>query len=782
MLNRQNLLIVGILGILFLGIWLLVKDNGTSGESNAIKNALPEEISYNFHVKPILSDKCFACHGPDANKRKAGLRLDVEEIAKGELEENPGKFAIVEKASASSELVARIFTDDESTLMPPTDSNLKLSASEKEILKKWIEQGAKFEKHWSFTTPEKSELPKVKNSDWPKNEIDYFILSKIEESGLEVAEETTNTKLIRRLSLDLTGLPPTIDELKRFVLDKDELEYDKIVDYYLGKSAYGERMTREWLDVARYADSHGYQDDSYRTMWPWRDWVIHAFNENLPYDQFLTWQLAGDLLPNANKEQILATAFNRNHPITQEGGVIDEEYRSTYVADRTNTLGKGLLGLTLECASCHDHKYDPLSQKDYYSLYAFFNYVKEKGLQMDAVQAKNRKYYADPPYIKLEDEDLAGILSFINKDDTTSVNVMVMNDSAVKETHVLARGNYDVPTDMVQATAPASIMEFSENYPRNRLGLAKWMTDKNNPLTARVYINRLWAMIFGNGIVLTAEDFGSQGSLPSHPELLDWLAVDFMEHDWDIKYLMKKIVTTATYRQSSTITPEKKKADPENVYLARGPRFRLGAEEIRDYILTTSGLLNDEIGGPSVKPYQPPGLWEETNAGGNRGILTTYVPDKGDKLYRRSLYTFWKRTLPPPSMTIFDAPNRDLCEVRRQKTNTPLQALALQNDEQVLEGARVLASRVSEKFADEQEAIITMFNSILLRDPTEEELEVMAEYHENFLEKFKENTEDAEKLVAIGEYEKNNADTAETAALMMVAQVLYNLDETITKE
>ena len=580
----------------------------------------------------------------------------------------------------------------------------------------------------------------------------------------------------------MTGLPPKLSELERFVLKSEDFDYEAIVDYYLAKPAFGERMTKEWLDVARYADSHGYQDDSYRTMWPWRDWVIHAFNENMPYNQFLTWQIAGDLLLNATKEQILATGFNRNHPITQEGGVIDEEYRSTYVTDRTNTLGKGILGLTLECASCHDHKYDPLSQKDYYSMYAFFNYVNEKGLQMDAVQAKNKKYYADAPYIKIEDEDLEGILSFINMKDTIPINVMVMNDSAVKETHVLARGNYDAPTELVTASTPEAIMEFSGEIPKNRLGLAQWLTDDKNPLTARVYVNRLWAMIYGKGIVMTAEDFGSQGALPTHPELLDWLAVDFMENKWNIKQLIKTIVMSATYKQSSVITPEKRKADPENTYFARGPRFRLGAEEIRDYILTTSGLLNEEVGGPSVKPYQPPGLWEETNAGGNRGILTTYVPDTGDKLYRRSLYTFWKRTLPPPSMTIFDAPNRDLCEVRRQKTNTPLQALALQNDEQVLEGARVLASKVSENASDDHEAIKTMFNNILLRDPAEHELDLMSEYHQVYLEKFKEDTEGAEKLVSIGEYEKNTSDTAETAALMMVAQVLYNLDETITKE
>lgn len=782
MQNRQNVLVVGVLAIVIFGLWMMVKGDGSGGPEGTSKADLPDVVSYNFHVKPILSDKCFACHGPDANKRKAGLRLDIEDVAKAELTENPGKFAIVPNESQASELIDRILTEDESIVMPPPDSHLKLSSKEKEILSKWIEQGAVYEKHWAFDAPKKSDLPNVKNVDWPQSEIDYFILNKIEENGLSPSGPANNAKLMRRLSIDLTGLPATVDELKKFVLKGGEFKYEEIVDYYLSKPGYGEQMTREWLDVARYADSHGYQDDSYRTMWPWRDWVIHAFNENMPYNQFLTWQIAGDLLPNATKEQILATGFNRNHPITQEGGVIDEEYRSTYVTDRTNTLGKGLLGLTLECASCHDHKYDPLSQKDYYSMYAFFNYVNEKGLQMDAVQAKNRKYYADAPYIAIEEEDLDGILSFINKTDTTKINVMVMNDSAFKETHVLARGNYEAATDLVEAATPEAIMEFPEEYPKNRLGLAMWMTDDENPLTARVYVNRVWAMIFGNGIVLTAEDFGSQGALPTHPELLDWLTVDFVEHGWDIKYLVKKIVMSATYKQSSAISPEKKKLDPENIFLARGPRFRLGAEEIRDYILTTSGLLNDEVGGPSVKPYQPPGLWEETNAGGNRGILTTYIPDSGDKLYRRSLYTFWKRTLPPPSMTIFDAPNRDLCEVRRQKTNTPLQALALQNDEQVLEGARVLASRVSENTMNDQQAITSMFNSILLRDPSENELELMGEYHENLLEKFKADTEDAEKLLSIGQYERNNADTAETAALMMVAQVLYNLDETITKE
>ncbi len=782
MVSKQNLLILGILVFLFVTIGFVLKESDGNPKNVAGKANLPKEINFNFNVKPILSDKCYACHGPDANKRKAGLRLDIESDAKAELPENPGLYAIIPHDVAKSELVARIYTDDESAMMPPPDSNLKLTEQEKEVLKKWIDQGAKFEPHWAFVPPKKADLPEVKDETWPKNEIDYFILDAIEKNGMHSADPATNEKLIRRISLDLTGLPPTLEDLDKFVLGSDTFDFEAIVDYYLSKPNYGEQMTREWLDVARYADSHGYQDDSYRTMWPWRDWVIHAFNENMPYSQFLTWQIAGDLLPNATKEQVLATGFNRNHPITQEGGVIDEEYRSTYVTDRTNTLGKGILGITLECAKCHDHKYDPIAQKDFFSMYAFFNYVNEKGLQMDAVQAKNRKYYADAPFITIDSADLHGVLSFLNMSDTATINVMVMDDSTHRETHVLSRGNYDAPTDLVEPSTPPAIMPFPAEYPKNRLGLAKWLTNDQNPLTARVYVNRLWAMIFGQGIVKTSEDFGSQGALPTHPELLDWLAADFMEHNWDIKYMLKKIVTSATYRQSSTISPEKEKQDPQNIYLARGPRFRLGAEEIRDYILTTSGLLNNEIGGPSVKPYQPPGLWEETNAGGNRGILTSYVPDTGDKLYRRSLYTFWKRTLPPPSMAIFDAPNRDLCEVRRQNTNTPLQALALQNDIQVLEGARVLASQVSENTHEVNDAVKRLFNSILLRNPTDAEMETLSEYHEEYLAKFKENKESVDQLMSIGQYETESSDPTETAALMMVAQVLYNLDETITKE
>jgi len=604
----------------------------------------------------------------------------------------------------------------------------------------------------------------------------------LEENELAPSKKAEEHTLIRRMSLDLTGLPPNSEQVQRFLSDSPGNLLEQAVDEFLASPAYGERMTQVWLDVARYADSHGYQDDSFRSMWPWRDWVIHAFNENLPYDDFLTQQLAGDLMPDASREQVLATGFNRNHPITQEGGVIQEEYRSYYVVDRTNTLGKGILGLTLECAKCHDHKYDQLKQRDYFEIYSFFNNVDEKGLRMDAVQAANQKYFADAPFIAITDKEFKGVLSFINKAKGEDVKVMVMNDSTPRKTYIFNRGEYDSPGEEVAPNAPEIILPFSEDLPKNRLGLAQWVTDENNPLTARVFVNRVWGMLFGNGLVMTSEDFGVQGSLPTHPQLLDWLARDFMEHGWDIKYLLKKIMLSATYQQSSIATEESKKADPDNKWLSRAPRFRMSGEIIRDYFLATSGLLNREIGGPSVKPYQPAGLWEETNAGGNRGVLTTYIADEGNKLYRRSLYTLWKRTLPPPSMSIFDAPNRDICEVRRQKTNTPLQALALQNDVQMLEAARVLAENTITDIKDDHEWVTTVFRRILVRNPKEEEKKVLEEYYTDALDNFLNNKGNAEKLVAQGDYKRLETDPEQTAALMLTAQVIYNLDETITKE
>ncbi len=779
---KQKVIIV----LILIGLTSLIyaTKKGLFGKANDSysKLELPEVVDYNFHIKPILSDNCYTCHGPDANKRKAGLQLDIKEGLFGELPENPGKFSVVPNNTSKSTIYKHITSDNPDEIMPPPDSKLQLNSYEKKLIKKWISQGAPYEKHWAFIPPEKDELPQNNFKAWEQNEIDAFVLQKIEDNGLEPSKKAERNTLIRRISLDLTGLPPKPEHLEKLTNDLSNESIEKVIDEFFALPSYGERMAQSWLDVARYADSHGYQDDSYRTMWPWRDWVIHAFNKNLPYDDFLTWQLAGDLLPEATKEQILATGFNRNHPITQEGGVIQEEYRSYYVVDRTNTLGKGILGLTLECAKCHDHKYDALSQKNYFELYAFFNQVNEVGLRMDAVQAKNQKYFADAPFLKLSDELIENDLPFVKKRKGDTINVMIMNDSAPKATYVLNRGNYDDPTDEVKPNTPNVIYPFSEKLPKNRLGLANWVTDDNNPLTARVFVNRIWGLLFGEGLVVTAEDFGVQGSLPSHPELLDWLAKDFMENDWDIQYLLKKIMLSATYQQSSEATPKLKKADPENKLLARASRFRMSGEMIRDYVLTTSGLLNPEIGGPSVKPYQPPGLWEETNAGGGRGILTKYVQDEGDKLYRRSLYTLWKRTLPPPNMTIFDAPNRDLCEVRRQKTNTPLQALALQNDEQMLEAARVLAQQMVDKNQDSTQMLNDVFQRILVRKPDENELQTLKQYYLDATNIFKSNTENAEKLLAQGNYEKQNTDPVKTAALMLTAQVIYNLDETITKE
>ncbi len=775
--------LAGLIGLLYAykkGVFETQKD-----EYATLK--LPETIDYNFDIKPILSDNCYTCHGPDPNKRKAGLRLDLEETAFAELSESPGKFAIVPKNLRESKAYQAIVSEDPDQMMPPPDSKLALNPYEKKLIKKWIQQGAKFEKHWAFIPPKKSKAPKTSVSETTTgglgaNEIDGFVLEKLLEKGLSPSPRADRATLVRRLSLDLTGLPPIGDQLSEFTTEDSSEDLEQIVDVLLTSPAYGERMAQTWLDVARYADSHGYQEDSYRTMWPWRDWVIHAFNKNMPYDQFITWQLAGDLLPDATLEQQLATGFNRNHPITQEGGVVDEEYRFQYVMDRTNTFGKGIIGVTLECAMCHDHKYDSFSQKEYFSLFAFFNQVDEKGWRMSAGGAAKNNYFADAPFIKITDKETEGVLSFINKEKKTTVDVMVMNDSAPKTTYVHDRGAYDSPTDSVGFGTPSAIMVFSEDLDEDRLGLAKWVTNKNNPLTARVFVNRIWAMIFGRGIVATPGDFGVQGSLPTHPELLDWLAVDFMEHGWDIKYLLKKIVLSDTYAQISDFNEDVIQRDSENLYLARAPRFRMDGELIRDYILATSGLLNREIGGPSVKPYQPPGLWAETSAGGNRGILTKYIQDEGDNLYRRSMYTFWKRTLPPPSMAIFDAPNRDLSEVERQKTNTPLQALALQNDVQVLEAARVLAQKTLHANPDGQHLVAEVFQRILVRKPRDEELKMLDRYYHELLDNYTNDLENAEKLLALGAFEASDTDVASTAALMLTAQVIYNLDETITKE
>ncbi|MCU7552204.1 PSD1 and planctomycete cytochrome C domain-containing protein [Chitinophagaceae bacterium LB-8] len=740
---------------------------------------LPESVSYNYHIRPVLSDKCFACHGPDAGKREAGLRLDIADSAFAPLRETKGAFAIVPGKPEQSELLKRISSTDSSYIMPTPESHLgALTGYEIKLFKKWIQQGAKYESHWAFTIPKKAPLPKVSDRKWVKNEIDYFVLSKIAEKGLHANEEADKERLLKRICLDITGLPPSMEMMDKFSADNSEDAYEKMIDNLLATPQYGEKMAVHWMDVARYADSYGYQDDNIRTQWPWRDWVIHAFNKNMPYDQFLTWQIAGDMLPNANKEQILATAFFRNHKYTEEGGVIPEEYRIEYLVDKTKTFGKGILGITIECAQCHDHKYDPFSQKDYYSLLAFFNNTKEAGYEGEISTSKPAKN----PILYISNEDRKNVLAFINSKDTGSLMMSVMGErDTLRKTFLLNRGVYDQPGEEVRPAAIPAVMKFdTSKFARNRIGLAQWTVNKNNPLTARVFVNLMWQELFGRGLVKTSGDFGMQGELPSHPELLDWLAVDFMEHGWNVKRLVKQILMSATYRQSAKVSEQHLKMDPENIYLSRGPRMRLKAEFVRDLYLSSSGLLVKTIGGPSVKPYQPSGLWEAATSG--RGALTVYKQDHGDDLYRRGLYTFIKLTVPPPGMIMFDASNRDQCEVKRQKTNTPIQALVMMNDPSVLEASRVLAQKLVSEQSGINEKISRAFRLIVCRKPSETEMNILQDYYTQQLQLFGRKGLDAATILKIGEYPLNDKVGKNTsAALMKVISMIYNMEETITK-
>ena len=743
--------------------------------SPSITNAIPDKIDFNFHVKPILSDRCFTCHGPDENARKENLRFDTKEGAFAALGKNKDHFAIVPNDVENSTLVNRIFSEDPEEMMPTPESNLTLSNYEKEILKKWIEQGAEWKEHWSFLPIKDSDVPAISEGKI-NNPIDNFVLAKLNAQNLKSMGMANKAQLIRRVTFDLTGLPPTLEEIDNFEKDSSPDAYEKVVDRLLQTDAYAEMMTTNWLDLARYADSHGYQDDLERIMFPWRDWVIHAFKKNMPYDKFVNWQLAGDLLPNPTREQIIATAFNRNHKITQEGGVIPEEYRVEYVSDRTQTFGTAFLGLTFECAKCHDHKYDAIQQKDYFSLFSFFNNVPEQGLI--------EPYGAIPkPYIKITQKEIEETLTFINNLDTLKeIPLMVMEEMPKKrQAYILNRGAYDKPTTPVDSEMPTSILAFDDKFTKDRLGLSNWLFSRKNPLTARVTVNRLWQQCFGKGIVATPDDFGNQGSLPTHPELLDWLATELMDNKWDLKASLKTMVMSATYQQSSKVTEELLELDPENNFLARASRQRLSAEMIRDHALATSGLLDKTIGGPSVKPYQPDGLWAET-VGGGGGSLAKYIQDKGSKIYRRSIYTFWKRTVPPPSMMTFDASTRDVCAVRRSTTSTPLQALVMLNDPQIVEASRVLAYQSIEKEKEVKKRIGMMFRLATSREITTAELDNLLAFFKEEKSKFEKTPKDAKALLQIGEYPQRDllADS-EMAAYTIIANVIFNLDETITK-
>ena len=742
------------------------------------ETAIPEKIDFTFHVKPILSDRCFICHGPDKNAVEGDLSLHSAEEAYRALGELKDHAAIVPGNASKSSLVERIFSDDPNLIMPPPESNLVLEDFEKAILEKWIAQGAEYKTHWAFIPPTPQEVPENDGAKvWGSNEIDAFILNKLNEKGMSPSSQASSEKLLRRITFDLTGLPPTLEQIEKFAANPSQEKYEEVIDSLLLSVDYAENMAAEWMDIARYADTHGYQDDFERTMWPWRDWVIHAFKENMPYDQFVTYQLAGDLMPNANLEQILATGFNRNHKITAEGGVIPEEYRVEYVEDRNTTLGTAFLGLTLECARCHDHKYDPISQKDHFQFYSFFNTIPEKGLLDNAADLPE-------PYIKVTQKEVNDILGFINleKSEMKEVPVMVMKEmDQPRSSFILKRGIYDQYGDEVFPDTPESILPF-DNYPKNRLGLAKWLFDDKHPLTARVAVNRLWQRMFGSGIVASSFDFGNQGSLPTHPELLDYLAIKYKTEGWDTRKMLKYIAMSEAYQQDTKASPEKLEQDPENKYLARASRLRLSSEAIRDQALAFSGLLNREVGGPSVKPYQPEGIWEETTGGGG-GSTASYTLSEGEDVYRKSIYTFWKRTVPPPSMMTFDSSSRDYCSVKRQETNTPLQALVLLNDPQIVEAARVAA--VGEMEANpnaESEQIKTLFYKATSRMPNETEIQSLTDYYTEMLSKVENGEISTSEYLSIGRSKvPTGLNKEKLVAMTLTAHTILNLDETINR-
>jgi len=1065
--------------VLLAGFYLISCSPKLPQDVAAAYDNLPDKVDYNLNVKPVLSDKCFSCHGPDKAKQKAGLRLDIQSFAYAPLPENPGKVAIKPGSLNRSEFFHRIISEDPTYRMPSEKSHLSLSSKEKAILIKWIEQGAKYKPHWAFVKPEKPRVPSIKSDDWAVNQVDHFIARTLETEKMAPSKEASKELLLRRVSLDLTGLPPTLAEIDLFSRDNSPKAYEKVVDRLLASPRFGEKMAVDWLDLARFADSYGYTVDRLRDMSPYRDWVIGAFNTNLPYDQFIQWQLAGDLMPNPTKEMVIATAFNRLHQQNMEGGIIEEEFQTEYVIDRLNTTGVALMGLPVGCAKCHDHKFDPISQKNYYEMFAFFNRVKEAGQiswddatpspaillpspaqekmignikseithQEETIRqtVKNsslgfQTWIQAKKYRQLEKEKIpqAGLqaqFTFDNgslknsvkplqkagmkrgmggaagdkevfetrgagkalslhgdewldvnpvgvfrksdpfsisisllipkdfkegvifhkciaerlynfrgyhlylKDDRLSVNMshaapsnaisrvtqqpvprnqwiqltmtydgsskasglklyqdgkelelettmdqlskdIIMNskdqpglqigawdrglgfkggkvddilvynrtltDYEVKviagqstwstltgkqpeqlsanelmalnnyyisvidplmlaeqkklqqirttlsdsiatiselsimqdmpkprKTFILKRGNYDAFGDEVFPNTPESILPFPKELPKNRYGLALWLTDANHPLTSRVAVNRIWQNFFGTGLVKTSEDFGNQGELPSHPELLDWLAVSFRESGWDTKKLCRLIALSATYRQDSKANPAVMVKDPENRLLSHGPSVRLSAEMIRDNALMASGLLNQEIGGKSVKPYQPGGLWEINN--------TTYKADSGNDVYRRSLYVVIKRSVPNPTLATFDATSRSYCVVRRQKTNTPLQALVTLNDPTFVEASKVMGEQIS-GISDPEKGITEIYRKLTGISPARPELELLKRLQLNELSKFRTDPGKTKGWLSAGQYEVNkNLEPAMVAANAVVASVILNSDATLTK-
>lgn len=833
-----------------------------AAESSAAEQ-LPRQIDFNHDIRPILSNYCHKCHGPDPAQRQGGtdgLRLDTRE---GALADQGGHAAIVPGSPEKSTLLDRVRSTDDDERMPPKEMGKRLSPREIALLTEWIKQGAEYAQHWSYTQPIRPPLPAVKQTTWPRNEVDRFILARLEREQLAPTPPADAQALLRRVSLDLTGLPPSVADLETFAKEREsgrggkwEKQYEAYIDKLLDSPTYGEHWAHAWLDLARYADSAGYADDPPRTIWLFRDYVIRSLNANKPLDQFTIEQIAGDLLPNPTDEQLIATAFNRNTLTNNEGGTSDEEFRNVAIVDRVNTTLAVWMGTTVACAQCHTHKYDPITQVEYFQLFAFFNNTAdadkkdespilarptEEELQQQAdKQAKIKeltaKLAAVTPELlesqkkweaELADEEkrkaamlpeaVAAILNVAAGERTeaqqssltkhylsiaperdadrkrldtlkkqvadfkpaASVPIMKeLEQDKRRVTKLHHRGNYLELGQEAQEGTPACFPPLPDSASKDRLALARWLVDDNNPLTARVLANRFWEQLFGIGLVATSEEFGSQGELPSHPELLDWLATELVRLKWNQKAFLKMLVTSATYRQSSRVTPELVARDPDNRLLARGPRIRLSAEMVRDQALAVSGLLSEKMYGPPVKPPQPA---IELKAA--FGSAVDWQDSTGDDKFRRALYTSWRRSNPYPSMATFDAPTRDVCTVRRIRTNTPLQALVTLNDPVYVEAAQALARRiVAHGSKTPQERLAFAFRVCLSRDVQPPESKRLLAFFEESLNDFRTDSEAAKKMATepLGAAPEG-ADVAELAAWTVVSNVLLNLDEMLMK-
>jgi hypothetical protein len=812
----------------------------------------PTKVDFIREVRPILAKSCFACHGPDEAKRAKSLRLDLRESAIKPLKS--GDAAIVPGDPDSSALYLRIIEEDETLRMPPKKAGGSLSKTEIEVLRRWVEEGAVYARHWSLVIPRALSLPHVRQTEWARNGIDFWILASLEKQKLEPSPAADRYVLLRRLSLDLRGLPPASEEIDRFIQDNAPDAYEKAVDRFLADPAYGERWARMWLDLARYADSAGYGSDPLRlNIWRYRDWVIEAFNNNLPYDQFTVAQIAGDLLPGATLSDRMATAFHRNTMTNTEGGTDDEEFRVAAIKDRVDTTAQVWMGLTMGCAKCHSHKYDPITNEEYYKFYAFFNQTadsdradespvipvptSEWNAQARAIDARiaalratletptpallaaQTKWESDllpsnaaarkaiPKEIlniinilrdkrtKSQSEALArhfrtvapelkslrDQIAALEKSKPAVPTLPVMVELPQKErrvTHVLNKGNFLDPGAIVTPGVLQALHPLPSGVLANRLGLARWLVDSQNPLTARVAVNRYWAQILGKGLVETEEDFGTQGEPPSHPELLDWLAVGFQESGWNTKALLRLIVTSATYRQSSRTTRELLEQDPRNRWLARAPRVRLEAEMVRDQALVLSGLLSRKLEGPSVYPVQPSGLWQAAFNGER-----TWSTSSGQDRYRRGLYTFWRRTIPYPSMATFDAPSREICAIKRPRTNTPLQSFVTLNDPVYVETAQALARRIvqagGQGIANRARYGLEL---CLCRPPRPEQVEPLISLYTAEYARYRKDQAGALALATepLGPLPQG-MEAAELAAWTTVANVLLNLDGVLTK-